>query len=298
MDILSSKRDTPMFLMPFGRRMVLFVCLSLLCFVIGSVITVVVMMVGKDSAASLRIGTVVQDILIFVVPAIATAVMITRRPDDFLQIAKAPGWVLSLLIVGVMLMSIPAMNVVVEWNNGLHLPESMAALESWMRTAEDSAQTAINQLMGDGSVMSCVLGVLIVGVLAGFSEELFFRGTLQRLLVTKPINAHVAIWVTAFIFSAVHFQFFGFVPRLMLGALFGYIGWWTGCLWLSVIAHVLNNSLVVVVTCLTEAGAICTDVDKIGTTGSGSDMVLACVSAVLTVYGIWCIRRIALRRTV
>ena len=287
--------DTPKFLMPFGRRVALFVCLFLLCFVIGSVLTVAIMAVGKGSTASMRIGTVVQDMLIFIAPAIATAVMITRRPDVFLQIGKAPGWTLSLLTVAVMAVSVPAMNCVVEWNQAMHLPESMSALEQWMRTSEETAQTAVNQLMGGHGLMSCLLGVLIVGVLAGFSEEIFFRGTLQRLLVTKPINAHVAIWVTAIIFSAVHFQFFGFVPRLLLGALFGYVGWWTGCLWLPVIAHVFNNSMVVVVTWMTTEGLLTTDLNTVGATGTASDTILAVGSLLLTACGIYAIRKLSHR---
>ena len=64
---------------------------------------------------------------------------------------------------------------------------------------------------------------------------------IQRAIVTLPVNAHVAIWVTAIIFSAVHMQFFGFVPRMILGALFGYLAYWSGSLWLPIIAHAFNN---------------------------------------------------------
>jgi len=288
-------RDIPEFLMPFGRRVALFVCLFLLCFIIGSVLTVVIMAVGKGSTISLRIGTVVQDLFIFITPAIATAVMITRRPDSFMQIGKAPGWTLSLLTLAVMVVSVPAMNCVVEWNQAMRFPENMSALEQWMRNAEETAQTTINQLMGGHGVMSCLLGVLIVGVLAGFSEELFFRGALQRLLVTKPVNAHVAIWVTAFIFSAVHFQFFGFVPRMLLGALFGYVGWWTGCLWLPVLAHVFNNSMVVVVTWMANEGMHIMDLNTVGVAGTAFDMIMVVGSVLFTVCGIYAIRKVSHR---
>lgn len=284
------------FTMPFSRRITLFVCFFLLCVVIGSVLTVTIMAIGKGSSSSLRIATVVQDILMFVVPAIATAVMITRRPDWFLQIGKAPGLGMSLLVIGVMVVSIPVMNVIVEWNQNLHLPDSLSALETVMRDAETAAQTTIDQLIGGGSVMACVLGVLIIGVLAGFSEELLFRGTIQRLLVTKPINAHIAIWATAFIFSAVHFQFFGFVPRLLLGALFGYVAWWTGNLWLPVIAHTVNNSMVVIVTWMMSNGLMTSDPNTIGASGSGVDLVAVVASLILTGGGIYAIHRCSSRR--
>ena len=101
------------------------------------------------------------------------------------------------------------------------------------------------QLMGTDTIGSIIMSILIIGLLAGFSEN-FFRGALQRLLSTAGRNIHVAVWLTAFIFSAVHMQFYGFVPRMLLGAMFGYMAVWSGSLWIAVIAHATNNSLVVI----------------------------------------------------
>ena len=119
----------------------------------------------------------------------------------------------------------------------------MAGIAKWMHDAEESAQAGINAILGPHTVMNLIVSILIVGILAGFSEELFFRGAFQRLLTTGRVNPHLAIWIVAFVFSAIHMQFFGFFPRLLLGAYFGYLLLWSGSLWLPILLHVANNSI-------------------------------------------------------
>ncbi len=184
----------------------------------------------------MRISTIVQDIVVFILPAIATAVVITRRPADLLLLGRRPGAVITAAALLGTIVSIPSMNHLIDWNASLPLPEAL-------RTAEEQAQASINLLVGNGSWGSLVITLLIVGVMAGLSEELFFRGCMQRILSKSGLGTHGAIWVTAIVFSAVHMQFEGFVPRLLLGLWFGYLLVWSGSVWLPVMAHVLNNLL-------------------------------------------------------
>lgn len=244
-----------------------------------------------NQAGALRIGAVVQDLFIFVIPAIATAMVSTRLPARLLLVDKTPGLNMLLLTLIVMLVSVPAMNMLVEWNDSLQLPESMAAIANEMRAMEEAAQNSVEILMGGTSVGSLIISILIIGIMAGFSEELFFRGALQRLL-SFSLNIHVAIWLSAFIFSAFHLQFFGFFPRFLLGAFFGYLLYWSGSLWLPVAAHVFNNSLVAIVQWLRHREALPVDVDKIGSqTADSSEMLLFAVSLLLTIAGIILIAR-------
>lgn len=279
----------------YGKRMALLACLFCLCFLIGGVLGYLVLRVGHNGRAALRISTVVQDIVVFIVPAVALAVMITRRPDRFLLIDRSPVTLQGLVAVVTLLAAIPLMNSVVAWNEGLHLPDSMASVEQWIMASEERARELISTLMGGGSVMDLVMGLLIVGVLAGVSEELFFRGALQRLMMTRPMNPHAAIWITAVIFSVFHFQFYGFVPRMLLGAFLGYAAWWSGSLWVPVVVHALNNMLVVLASWLKETGCSTIDFNKIGVGGSVTDIVLVAASAALTVAGIMTLRRISRR---
>ena len=244
------------FLVAPGRRLLML----LLTYVVGLIVTsfaaALLMRMGGDGRmlAMLRISTVVQDIFLFVLPPLITALIVTRQPVRLLALAKLPSLQVSLLAVVVMLVSSPLMTWVIELNDNVHLPESLAGLEASLRALETSAAGAVETLMGPNTTGNLIINILIVGVLAGFSEELFFRGGLQRLLATTKMSGHVAIWLSAFIFSALHMQFFGFVPRMLLGAFFGYMLMWSGSLWLPIMLHALNNSLFVILQSATGSG--------------------------------------------
>ncbi|MDE7452380.1 MAG: CPBP family intramembrane metalloprotease [Paramuribaculum sp.] len=225
-----------------SKRVILFICASLLCIILGSVIVQVVMH-GGMTTPRIRIATVFQDITFFIMPAIITAIICCRQPADFLMIKNVPKFGLILLTIGIIVASVPMMNAIIEWNMSLQLPENMHGIEEWMKNSEKNAMKFTEILIGGSGIKSYIAALLIVGVLAGFSEELFFRGTIQRLFTTSGVNLHLAVWTTAFIFSAIHLQFYGFIPRLMLGVFFGYAVAWSGNLWLGIIAHFTNNAI-------------------------------------------------------
>lgn len=235
------------FNIPLAQRLLLLLCIFLVCYVITAVLAYLLgrIMTGRPEAA-LRISTMLQDLLVFIVPAIATAVVSCRKPDKLLLINRFSGiWTLPLVAL-VMLVSIPAQEWLIHWNENISLPEALSSIEDMMRTFEANASETMMLLLSDTSVGALIVNILIIGVAAGFSEELFFRGSIQRLLCTGGINPHTAIWATAFVFSALHMQFFGFFPRLLLGAYFGYLLYWTGSIWVPVFAHILNNTIYVI----------------------------------------------------
>ncbi|MCM1292981.1 MAG: CPBP family intramembrane metalloprotease [Bacteroides sp.] len=278
------------FTVSIGQRYLMVVCTWVLCFLIASVAGYFITGHGL-SAPKVRIALVVQDILMFVFPAIISAVVINRRPVDFLMLKGECGPLPYLYTFALLVSMVPAMNAVIAWNTHLTLPESMAGVQQWMESSETSAAEVMNYVTGGTSVGGLILSILIVGVLAGFSEELFFRGVIQRVMITSQVNAHVAIWLTAIIFSAVHMQFFGFVPRMLLGALFGYLAYWGRSIWLPMFAHALNNSLAVYAMWVRNRnGADAIDIDKIGT-GAGSDWILVAGSLALSAYWIYAIWR-------
>lgn len=249
-----------------------------------------------NQVAMLRIGAILQDILVFILPALATAMLSTRLPARLLAIEKFPPLPVVLVAIATMIFSIPAMNAVVEWNNSIELPESMAPIMEQMRAMEDAASQSIQKMIGGSGVGSLIMSILIIGIFAGFSEEIFFRGAMQRLLGCR-LGVHAAVWTTAIVFSLVHLQFFGFVPRMILGAFFGYLLVWSGSLWLAVIAHAFNNSLVVVFQWLQNSGTISTDINKVGVeSASGSNIVLCIASILLVVAGIYTLRKLTLSK--
>lgn len=268
-----------------GKRLLLLICIFVIGFFIAGVASSLVMKVFGASTPTLRIITVLQDILVFILPAIVTALMVTRRPATLLCIDRRPP--LNSLLIGIctLICSIPAMNFVIWLNTNIPLP---ADIHHVLMMMEDNANAAVESLIGPHTVGNLIMSVLIVGIFAGLSEELLFRGGLQRLLVTGGMNHHVAIWITAFFFSLLHMQFFGFIPRMLLGAFFGYALLWTGSLWVPVILHALNNTIYVVAEWTTYGTDTKSAVDTIG---SGSDIALVVISVVLTAAGLIIMRR-------
>lgn len=272
----------------FGKRLLLFFCITLFCFVITSaVVGFISYKAGVDSTPMMRIAAVLQDVLLFILPALVTALLVTRLPATFLAVDRKPQLITLALAVCTMITSIPAMNALIAFNDSITFPESLAALEAAMRQAEDTAQQSVNVLLGGHTVGSLIVSVLIVGVLAAFSEELFFRGAFTRLLTTANVNRHLAIWLVAFIFSAMHMQFFGFFPRLLLGAFFGYLLVWSGSLWLPIVLHALNNSIYVVGTWLAYGNTEALN-------GGEDNALIVCLSIVLTIVGLHLTRKSSL----
>ena len=229
------------------QRLFLFVCLFILGYVVTLVACYVLGMVIKDNVpALLRISSVVQDVMAFIVPAVATAVLCTRRPAELLCLTGGMNLVWIALIGAVLFFSIPFQEAVIYWNQNVSLPSFLNGFEQTARAMEAQAEATSRIMLSNTSTIALIVNILIIGVAAGVSEELLFRGCFQRLLVTGGINPHIAIWTVAFVFSFIHFQFFGFVPRLLLGAYFGYLLYWSKSVWIPAIAHSLNNIMVVI----------------------------------------------------
>ena len=193
----------------------------------------------------------------------------------------------SSAVIGVVVLSMPALNYIVYLNEAIDLPDS--PIEEWLRSTEAAARAVTDELMKADSAGMLVMTVFVAGVLTGLGEELFFRGAQQRIFMLRGINGHVAVWVTAIIFSLLHFQFYGFIPRMLLGAFFGYLAWKGGSLWLPIIAHALNNSLAVVFGSMSHQGVASMQwLNTCGVPSDGDFPFMALLSAVATAAFIVC----------
>ena len=134
---------------------------------------------------------------------------------------------------------------IVEWNKGLQLPEQLSGIEEWIRNREEDAERLIEYFTQMPTVWDFLATLCVVALIPALGEEFLFRGLLQRQLLERFGDAHVAIWGSALLFSFFHLQFYGFVPRMLLGALFGYMYLLSGNWWLAVTGHFVNNGLVV-----------------------------------------------------
>lgn len=227
----------------FGTQILCLLGLVLLFYLLVMVAMVIFQIKGVEQWRLMMAMTALQNLGMFIIPAVITArIFNPGKAMKVMQINTLPSLWQVIAVLLIYVASAPMMNGIVLWNESWQLPEWM----SWLREMEDAAMAATEQMLTLSSIGQLVVAVLLVGVLTGIGEEFLFRGSLQRLLMERNTNMHVAIWVTALIFSVVHLQAFGVVPRMLLGAYFGYLAVWSGSLWLPILAHALNNSVAVV----------------------------------------------------
>jgi len=167
---------------------------------------------------------------------------IDRQPLSALNPNPRLPLIPLLAVVFLVVCLIPFNDLIIQWNNSLSLPEPLKWMEFWMKDMEDKMRELTQVLTHFSSPTRLLAGFLVIAVLPGIGEELVFRGLLQNKLQALTRNPHVAIWIAAIIFSAIHFQFYGFLPRMLLGALFGYLYVWSGNLWVPILAHFVNNA--------------------------------------------------------
>jgi uncharacterized protein len=175
---------------------------------------------------------------------------------------KENQWPMLILavLVGTIGLAI-SISPIVEWNASVDLPQWMGAFGRWAKESEAAAEAIIKTITNNLTPLTFLFTFLVVGVIPAIGEELVFRGLIQTELMRGLKNPHVAILVSSAIFSAVHLQFMGFFPRLLLGAFMGYLFYWSGNLWLAVIAHFINNGLQVVVLYLNQLGITSFDME-------------------------------------
>ena len=267
--------------MSYGKRIILLWGAFIVCLLFVTIITSWIGSVISNLHALIFISSAIQNICVFMLPAVLTAYYITPRPFALLNLDSKPGLTQVLLVLVVMVVSMPALNYLVHLNESVDLPDS--AIEDWLRNTEAAARAVTDKLLEVDSVGLLMVSVLVIGILTGFCEEVFFRGTQQQIFLLRGINGHVAVWFTAILFSALHFQFYGFFPRLLLGAFFGYLVWKGGSLWLPVIAHAFNNSVTVVFGYISKHDSSAFDFNTVGVPCEGGFPVLALVSLLATV---------------
>ena len=177
---------------------------------------------------------------------------------DFIHL---PSNIFSLLMVTIiMVFSFMVVDTVfIEWNANISFPESLAGFEQWAKGMEETVKVLTEYLTEFESTGYFILAIFVIAVIPAIGEELLFRGLLQNILKRIFKNYHVAIWIAAILFSAIHFQFYGFIPRVLLGALFGYLYVWTGNLLIPIVAHFLNNSISLFALYIYQKGL--TDID-------------------------------------
>ena len=250
--------------------------------------TVLTNLNNPAAVALMKYLQIIQAVGIFILPPLLAGYLFEKNILGWLGMKKNPGVLIFFIVILIMLFSIPFISWMVSVNESMKLPSFMAGIEQWMHEAEDQASQLTTAFLNVSSASGFLVNILMIVILPAVGEELLFRGLLQRLFADWFRNAHVAIFITAFIFGAVHLQFYGLLPRVLLGVIFGYLYYWTGSLWVPVFAHFLNNGAVVIAAFLSNLGIIRPDYEPLGGTDNFfliAGSLLVTVGLLVFVYG-------------
>lgn len=234
---------------------------------------------NMESLDFMKAMQVVQVVFIFLIPSLLCAYLFHKSAPRFLKINRSIDVKFLLLSILLIFAIQPLIAFTGYYNSQLTLPESLSGLEAVMKSIEEQTQLLIERMLTTNSIIILLVNLFVIAITAGITEEFFFRGSMQQTIKKICKNGHVAVWITAFIFSFIHFQFYGFVPRLLLGALLGYIFLWSGNLWIAVIVHAINNTIGVLTFHFFHNTPI---YEKLETFGVGNTVWATVVSIVLS----------------
>ena len=210
---------------------------------------------GSQSTESLKWLQFMQTTATFLLPPILCAWLWDEehKPFRWLKMDVPVQWQNILLAVVIMICAVPGINLLADLNSKVELPKSLEFIEQILKSQEEAAAALTERFLQADTIGGLLINIGLMALLPALSEELSFRGTLQQIIYKdqngkeQSTKVHLAIWITAFIFSAIHMQFYGFVPRMLLGAMFGYVFVWSGSLWVPITMHFVNNGLAVLV---------------------------------------------------
>jgi len=198
---------------------------------------------------------------------------------------RNPVYTTPLLLTILMMVSvIPFVNYTAELNLRMEIP--IKALDRILRSLEGDVEEMMVAFTATKSLWGLMVNLLMIGVIAAVGEELIFRGVLQRLMIGMVKNVHLAVLITAFLFSAFHFQFFSFLPRFVLGLVLGYLMYYGRSIWYPILAHFVNNAMGVIYYYFSSRGSTDDMLEEIGT--STMIPMAAVISLGLFVFfGLW-----------
>ncbi|MCS6795068.1 MAG: CPBP family intramembrane glutamic endopeptidase [Raineya sp.] len=155
-------------------------------------------------------------------------------------------------------LAIPVMAQIMQWNKEINFGD----FDEIIRKTEADLEMLTKKITEMNHFGEFMIVLFVIAVIPAFAEEYFFRGLVQNEFLRWFKNSHIAVWVTGAIFSAVHFQFLGFFPRMILGALLGYVYVWSGNIFYPMLGHFINNGLQVLALYLAQRNLVSEDLAR------------------------------------
>lgn len=261
-----------------GFHVFIYLMALLVCSMIGVAITLLLM--AGDDINRLKLGQAISSILMFIAPPLILYAFTRNQPMREIGFRRYNSAWMLLIGVALMFVSLPLTNLLTSWNEKMNFGTALESLEAMLKQMEDAAGDLTERMLQVDTVWGLLVNLVVIALIPAVGEELTFRGVLQQLLIKRCKNAHVAVWLSAFIFSFIHFQFYGFLPRMFLGVLLGYMFYYSGSLWTSILMHFVNNGVAVVVAFLDYKGLANVDWEHFGAT---SNIWILMLSLIFTV---------------
>ncbi|MCH8330224.1 MAG: CPBP family intramembrane metalloprotease [Bacteroidetes bacterium] len=218
--------------------------------------------ISLESINALKVFNMITSAAFFLFSTLVFAWITQEDGEEFLKIRTKPGILLPVVGVVLMIMTIPSTIWLGELNNAMSFPASMKAIEDFLRTQEEETQKIYELFLKVGTTQSLYADLIIMAAIPALGEELFFRAGIQQLFTNWTKKPFLAILFTAVLFSAIHGQFFGFLPRVFLGMVLGYLFLWSNNLWVSIIAHFCYNSFLILMVYMYQKEVINYNIDS------------------------------------
>jgi membrane protease YdiL (CAAX protease family) len=255
---------------------------------ISSLATMLANPQGEKVIAFTKVFQLLNQVGVFILPVMLFAFLVSKSSISYLKLSKTPLAV-SVMIAAIIVFTIlPFLNYISQLNMEMSFPESLKWLEEWMTAKEEQAQTLTRAFLKADTISGLLINIFIIALIPAIGEELLFRGALLRLFGEIFKNVHLAVFVSAILFSLFHLQFFGFFPRLLLGIILGYLFVFTQNLWVPMVFHFVNNAASVIVYFLHENNMTSINVDDFG---SSNNLVYIIGSLLITIWLIIMLRQ-------
>lgn len=242
---------------------------------------------GNTGIALMKFTQAFVSMGLFVIPPLLYARLIGQKPMIFLQLNKRPSLMVLALAFVLMTVQLPWINALGIWNNSIEWSGVFRSVYESMRAQEDAATVLITEFLQMPGPLDLFQTLVIVALIPAVGEELLFRGVLQSM-ISEKFGAHLGIWITAFVFSFIHFQFFGFFPRFLLGVLLGYLVVWSGSLWYAIAAHFTNNAIAVIGYFAFQHNWIKVNPDAWGTSdNTGLWVIISLIFSIVCIYAFY-----------
>jgi hypothetical protein len=186
-----------------------------------------------------RLLQVLGSFMIMAMPAFLVATFNGGNPVYKIGFNEAISGKQVLIVVFMVVAGFMVSGALGQLNEMIPLPRST---EIYFKRLEDDYNKEVLSITSMKSNFDYIISLIVLALIPAIFEEMLFRGCLQKIMISLSRNVFVGILITGIIFSAIHFSYYGFLPRLFLGLMLGYIFYYSKNIWLNIIAHFLNNA--------------------------------------------------------